>query len=186
MKYLPVILAFSWFILPVTTINYVPAVIPDLNYSVNNTSPQDTTRYLYLGAVTCATKCHNSEALGYQFDAWNRSRHSKAYESLKGQKARRYARKAGIEENPCESMGCLKCHSTAAGFEKLSLAETYKKEDGVTCEACHKGEFIPKTFLPSEADCLKCHNNSVHEVSLFDFKEGCQKISHPRPKVKQE
>jgi nitrate/TMAO reductase-like tetraheme cytochrome c subunit len=89
-------------------------------------------------------------------------------------------------ESPQESLTCLRCHVTAAGYSPSSLGPAYEKVDGITCEACHKGEFIPATFLPKEADCLKCHNNSVHEVATFDFEEGCLKISHPRPETKQK
>ena len=153
---------------------------------LTNSSAQDTARYVYVGAETCAGKCHNNEELGHQYDNWKNSRHSKSYESLTTEEAMAYGKKAGISGNPAESLACLKCHVTAAGFDSASYGTTYKKEDGVTCESCHKGEFIPKTFLPQEADCLKCHNNSVHEVSVFDFKERCLKISHPRPKTREE
>jgi hypothetical protein len=149
-------------------------------------SIQDTVRYVYVGAETCAAKCHNNEELGHQYDSWKKSRHSKSYESLASEKAMYFCKKAGISGNPAESPICLKCHVTAAGYDSASIGATYKKEDGVTCESCHKGEFMPKTFLPKETDCLMCHNNSVHEITAFDFKEDCLKISHPRPKTKLE
>lgn len=155
---------------------------PKLSF-LTDASVQDTARYLYVGAETCAGKCHNNEELGHQYDSWKKSRHSMSYESLATEEAMAYGKKAGISGSPNESMICLKCHVTAAGLDSSSLGATYKKEDGVTCESCHKGEFIPKTFLPQEADCLKCHNNSVHKVSVFDFKESCLKIAHPRPKT---
>ncbi len=145
---------------------------------------QEKTKYRFVGAEACASKCHNNDTMGFQYDSWKRSNHSKSYESLKTDKGIYYADKAGIKVNPWESMACLKCHSTAAGADTSFFAPTYKREDGVTCEACHKGEFIPKTFLPKEADCLACHNDSVHDVSTFDFKERCLKISHPRLKTK--
>lgn len=183
MKY---IIIFS-FLVGIFSVNRINLLITD-NYStpfaLNIASGQDTSRYIFIGAEACATKCHNSEELGFQYNDWKNSRHSKSYESLTGDKARVYSGKALITENPWESMTCLKCHSTAAGCDLLSLGSTYKKEDGVTCEACHKGEFTPKTYLPKEEDCLKCHNNSVHEVSAFDFRERCLKISHPRPRTK--
>jgi hypothetical protein len=146
---------------------------------------QDTTRYIYIGAEACAGKCHNNVELGFQYDNWKNSRHSKSYESLSTEKALVYCKEAGITEKPWETLTCLKCHITAAGYDLSSIGPTYKKEDGVTCESCHKAEFIHKTFLPKEADCLICHNNSVHEGSPFDFNERCLKISHPRPKTKQ-
>jgi hypothetical protein len=152
---------------------------------LTDSSVQDTARYIYVGAETCAGKCHNNEELGHQYDYWKISPHAKSFESLASEEAMAYCKNAGISGSPTESMICLKCHVTAAGYDPASLGTTYRKEDGVTCESCHKGEFIPKTFLPQESDCLKCHNNSVHKVTAFDFKESCLKIAHPRPKTGQ-
>lgn len=143
---------------------------------------QDTTRYVYVGAETCSGKCHNNDELGHQYDMWKESRHAKSYGSLSTELALKYCKEVGITENPVESLTCLRCHVTASGVDPASLGTTYKREDGITCESCHKGEFIPKTFLPVETDCLKCHNDSVHNVAPFDFRERCLKISHPRPK----
>jgi hypothetical protein len=148
-------------------------------------SRQDTSRYVYVGAEACAAKCHNNEELGYQYDSWKASSHSKSWESLSGDKALVFSKNAGITGAPGESQVCLKCHTTASGFDSSSLGATYRKEDGITCESCHKGEFIPKTFLPDEKECLTCHNNSVHPVSPFDFNERCLRIEHSRPKIKK-
>jgi hypothetical protein len=150
---------------------------------LTDSSFHDTARYVYVGAEACAQKCHNNEELGHQYDCWKKSLHSKSFESLATEKATAYAKNAGVSGNPAESLNCLRCHITAAGCDSASIGPTYHKEDGVTCESCHKGEFMPKTFLPQEADCLKCHNNSVHDVSVFDFKESCLRISHPRPEI---
>lgn len=148
-------------------------------------SAQEKAKYLYLGAEACATKCHNNDTMGYQYDRWKISLHARAFEDLKTKKALLYSGQAGAGEKPWEDMICLKCHITGAGLDASSLTPTYKREDGVTCEACHKGEFIPKTFIPKESDCLACHNGSVHAVASFDFQERCLKISHPRPKSKK-
>ncbi len=144
------------------------------------------TRYTFLGASACALKCHNNNENGFQYSKWKKSLHSESYNDLGTKKALRYCKEAGINENPQQSAICLQCHTTARGVDPASLSNTYRMEDGVTCEACHKGEFITKTFLPDEADCLKCHNNSVHKVSSFNFKEKCAKISHPRLKTKPD
>ena len=84
--------------------------------------------------------------------------------------------------DPEESLVCLKCHVTGGGLDSSFFAVTYRKDEGVTCEACHKGPYITKAFLPTEIDCLKCHNDSVHKISEFDFKDKSAKIAHPRPK----
>lgn len=149
-----------------------------------DSSVQEKTKYLYVGAEKCASVCHNNEEMGFQDDIVKRSLHAKAYIILASKKALRYAKHANIFGNHQESLTCLKCHVTGGGLDSSSLTATYKKEDGVTCEACHKGEFITKTFLPKEIDCLKCHNDSVHKVHKFNFIDNCAKIAHPRPKSK--
>jgi hypothetical protein len=133
----------------------------------------------------CATACHNNDSMGFQLNIVKSSPHAKAYEILSSGKAKRYSKNSSVRGNPQESLVCLNCHVTGAGLDSTSLTSTYRKEDGVTCEACHKGEFIKKTFLPKESDCLKCHNNSVHKVQEFNFSEDCAKIAHSRPKSKK-
>ncbi|MCX6254604.1 MAG: multiheme c-type cytochrome [Bacteroidia bacterium] len=149
-----------------------------------NSSIQEKTRYLYVGAKTCVGKCHNNTATGYQYNIWKRSSHSKSYIHLTSEKALRYSKRANIKENPQESATCLKCHITGSGLDSSSYGDTYSKEEGITCEACHKGEFITKSFLPKETDCLRCHNDSVHKTSKFDFNGKYAKIAHPKPKAK--
>ena len=127
--------------------------------------------------------------MGFQYDIVKKSPHSNAFKTLGTQRADHYARKANLKENPQESPVCLKCHVTGGGLDSESFAATYRKDDGVTCEACHKGEYITKTFIPKEADCLKCHNNSVHKTSRFNFRDKLTLIVHQRPasnSVKQQ
>jgi hypothetical protein len=131
----------------------------------------------------CASVCHNTKEMGFQYDIVKKSQHADAFTVLLSEKAREFAENINLKENPRESLACLKCHITGAGLDSSFFATTYRREDGVTCEACHKGAFIKKTFLPKEADCLICHNNSVHEVQQFNFGENCAKIAHNRPKA---
>jgi hypothetical protein len=149
-------------------------------------SSVDTARYVFVGAEACATKCHNNEEMGFQYDLWKKSAHSMAFSDLSSDQAREYAVKSGITVAPAVSPVCLKCHTAASEAGAASISSTYKKEDGITCESCHKGEFKPKTYLPKESDCLECHNSSVHQVAPFAFEEKCRLIAHPRPKMKQE
>ena len=146
-------------------------------------SLQENTKYLYVGMEKCASVCHNTKEMGFQYNIVKSSPHADAYRLLLSEKAKNYTAHANLSENPAESQICLKCHITGAGLDSSFFATTYRKEDGVTCEACHKGAFIKKTFLPKEADCLICHNSSIHETPPFNFKENCVKIDHPRPKV---
>jgi hypothetical protein len=145
---------------------------------------QEIRKYQYVGIEKCASECHNNKQMGFQYDIVKSSPHSKAYDILTSKKAVQYSKNVRLAENPQESLVCLRCHVTGGGLDSSYLTLTYKKEDGVTCEACHKGEFITKSFLPKESDCLKCHNDSVHKTRKFNFRNGCAKIAHPRPKVK--
>ena len=147
---------------------------------------QEKTKYQYAGAEKCASVCHNNEEMGFQYNIWKESRHSKSYLSLASDRALRYAKNAGVKGNPQENSECLKCHVTGPGLDSSFYEPAYKKEEGVTCEACHKKEFIVNAFLPKETDCLKCHNNSVHKMHKFNFSDNCTKIAHPRPKTKPE
>ena len=141
----------------------------------------DGPKYQYLGAKKCASECHNNEKMGFQYNIWKISYHSNAFKDLGSRRARIYAKKAHIAGNLTESDVCLKCHSSAGNLDSTYLTPTYTKEEGVTCEACHKHDYETKTYLPGEADCQKCHNNSVHKVPEFNFKADCEKIAHSRP-----
>jgi Cytochrome c554 and c-prime len=162
----------------------IPDKSSDFLPSGYNISAQEIVKYRYVGMEKCASVCHNNEEMGFQYDIMKNSPHSNAFKILLSVKATRYAKKVNVKENPQESAICLKCHTTGAGLDSSFFASTYKKEDGVTCEACHKGAFITKTFIPKEEDCLKCHNDSLHKMRHFNFMDNCAKITHPRPKGK--
>lgn len=144
---------------------------------------QDSSKYHYVGIEKCASVCHNNEEMGFQYDIMKNGPHSQAYKILTSKKAMHYAKNAKVKVDPQESTVCLKCHVTGGGLDSSFFTVTYKQDDGVTCEACHKGPYIAKTFLPTETDCLNCHNNSFHKISDFDFKDRSAKIAHPRPKA---
>jgi len=144
---------------------------------------QEKVKYHYVGMEKCASECHNNEKMGFQYNRMKNGPHSNAFKILNSGKGAVYAKKAGIKENPQESQVCLKCHVTGGGLDSSFFAATYRKEEGVTCEACHKGAYISKAFIPKAEDCLKCHNDSVHRISHFNFTRNIEKISHPRPKV---
>jgi Cytochrome c554 and c-prime len=148
----------------------------------NSRSLQEKSKYLYVGAEKCASACHNNGKMGFQYNIMKSGTHSKAFEILTSKKAMHYAKNACVKENPQESSVCIKCHVTGGSLDSSFFAATYKKDDGVNCEACHKREYVTKAFLPKESDCLTCHNNSIHRIPKFDFKENCAKIAHPRPK----
>jgi Cytochrome c554 and c-prime len=144
-------------------------------------STQEKPKYHFIGIEKCASVCHNNQEMGFQYNIVKSGPHSQAFIILASKKAARYAKNTNVHENPQQSQVCLKCHVTGGGLDSTFFAATYKKEDGVTCEACHKGAYITRSFLPTEIDCIKCHNNSVHNISKFDFRDKYAKIAHPRP-----
>lgn len=145
------------------------------------TAQHDTVHYKYRGVETCAGTCHNNEESGFQYDIWKKSAHSRSYAALGTNKASRIAKKAGIEENPQEALRCLECHTTGAGLTSDYYLTTYRKEDGVTCEACHKLKTQMQTIIFKEEDCLQCHNNSVHKTGKFIYSKQFPRIAHPIP-----
>jgi hypothetical protein len=165
-----------------------PVALPEKDIALlpgmKSISAQEKVKYRYVGMEKCASVCHNNDTMGFQYNIMKNGPHSDAYKILVSKKAVRYSKKAHLKENPQESLACLKCHVTGGDLDLSFFAATYRREEGVTCEACHKGPFITKAFIPKEADCLKCHNNSVHRISKFNFRDNCEKIAHPRPKGK--
>jgi hypothetical protein len=156
----------------------------DLLLSVDKSGfVQENPKYIYVGSEKCASVCHNKEEMGFQYNIMKNGPHSQAYKILTTIKAMRYTKNANVKVDSQESSVCLICHVTGGSLDSSFFAVTYKKGDGVTCEACHKGPYISKTFLPTETDCLKCHNDSVHKISEFDFRVKSAKIAHPRPKA---
>jgi hypothetical protein len=147
-------------------------------------SMQEKPKYQYVGIEKCASVCHNNKEMGFQYNIMKSGPHSRAFIILASKKALHYAKNYNIKENPQQSSVCLKCHVTGGGLDSTFFAASYRKEDGVTCEACHNGAYITRSFLPTEIECLKCHNNSVHNISRFDFREKYAKIAHPRPNKK--
>ena len=164
--------------------NSIPEKSDILSQEGKSRSVQEKSKYKYVGIEKCASVCHNTEDMGFQYDVMKNGPHSQAFKILVSEKARHYAKKVHLKENPQESSACLKCHITGGDLDSTYFGVTYKKDDGVTCEACHKREFITKSFLPRESDCLKCHNNSVHKVNKFNFTDKCVKIAHPRRTAK--
>ena len=160
-------------------------------------------KYSYVGMKKCRM-CHRSEKRGNQFEKWQKSKHAKAFLTLKTPKAVELAKKAGVEGNPWESPECLKCHVTAFDA-KPKLRKKIKNENGVSCEACHgpgsgysklsimkerKKAMAAGLRMPKEKDekdpkkrtCTRCHNPESPTYREFNFKEFYKKIAHPIPK----
>ena len=153
----------------------------------------------YVGAKFCAA-CHKSGKGGDAYAVWEKSAHAKAFSTLLGDKAKKIAEEKGLKTAPAESPECLKCHVTGGGNAK-NVETTFKKEEGVTCEACHgaasgyklihnKGD-IEKSKAAGlvEGDktgksCLGCHNSESPTAKEFVFKDRWAMIEHKLPPKK--
>ncbi len=144
----------------------------------------------YVGAKKCAM-CHDKMAKGNAYAVWEKSKHAKAFETLKSKEADEIAKKKGLKTSAAESPECLKCHVSGGG-----KAEGAVKTEGVTCEGCHgpasayltvhnkKGNEAKakEAGLVLSADngklCEKCHNSESPTFKGFDFKKMWPKVEH--------
>jgi hypothetical protein len=156
----------------------------------------------YIGAGKCKN-CHSAEKTGAQYAQWEKMLHSKAFETLAGDKAKELAKAKGIDD-PQKSDACLKCHTTANGEAADNIAKGFKPEMGVQCESCHgPGEAHLKARMAAAAEtdpakatpvsateiiaepkldtCVKCHNPESPSFKPFCFKLAFAKIAHLNP-----
>jgi len=149
----------------------------------------------YVGASKCKT-CHKADKNGAQFGKWSKNKHSKAYEVLKSDEAKKKAEAAGVKD-PLKDENCLSCHTTA--YTAKNKAKTYKIEEGVTCEACHgPGSMYKKSSVMKEHKksveaglvdkvdekvCADCHKKDTpgHKGKFTTFDKEFAKIAHPVP-----
>jgi len=157
----------------------------------------------YVGVKSCKM-CHKSEKIGNQYGIWENSAHSKAFEALSTDEAKKTAEGLNIDD-PTKSESCLKCHTTGfgeGGYDLSKSADENAKFAGVQCEACHgagsnykslktmkglyAGEIKPEDVglvMPKEEDCKRCHTPEGNPFyKEFKFEERMEKIAHPIPK----
>lgn len=151
----------------------------------------------YTGVKMCGA-CHKAGKAGTAFAVWSASPHAKAYETLLGDAAKKIAKEKGLKGAPSESPECLKCHVTGGGAAK-NVEASFKKEEGVTCEACH-GAASGYRMLHSKGDlakskaaglnpgektakaCETCHNSDSPTFKGFKLEAMWAKIEHGLPK----
>jgi hypothetical protein len=160
----------------------------------------------FVGARKCKT-CHGKDSIGNQYDAWLEGKHAKAFETLAGEKAAKWAAKAGVDD-PQTDEKCVKCHVTAYGVPADRISRSFDRTAGVQCEACHgagrdyrkkrimadpeKAE--SKGLVPqSEKVCVRCHNDESPAWDPeryvradgsrvgFDYDQAVEAIAHPVP-----
>jgi len=151
----------------------------------------------FVGAETCGM-CHKSDKQGSQLKIWQESKHSKAYESLKTEKADQVAKEKGFTTKAVDTPECLKCHVSGYNVDASLLGKKFKMEDGVQCETCHgagedyktkkimenKDEAIKNGLIvPTKIEdfCITCHNAESPTYVDFNFAEMWDKIKHPVP-----
>jgi hypothetical protein len=157
--------------------------------------------FKYIGVKKCKT-CHQKALIGDQHAAWEKSKHSKAYEALKGEEAAKFAKAAGIAGPAYEAEQCLGCHVTAYGADPSAfLSGPLNVADGVQCESCHgpgsgyKKKNIMADHAKSVANglldpgkdqkiCVTCHNEKSptwDPAKGFDYEASKKAIAHPIP-----
>ena len=157
----------------------------------------------YIGVSKCKT-CHTVEKLGgLAYKVWEKSGHAKAYQTLLGDEAKKIAKEKGLKVAPNEAAECLKCHVPGGGTAK-NVDASFKKEDGVSCEACHgpasgylmlhnkksdadKAKAKTAGFVKlvkEEKSCTTCHNSDSPKFKGFKFEEMWAKIEHKLPPKK--
>ncbi|HVS12275.1 MAG TPA: cytochrome c family protein [Planctomycetota bacterium] len=162
----------------------------------------------YIGAAKCKN-CHSAAESGNQYAAWQATHHSKAFETLATDEAKRIAKEKGIDD-PQKSDACLRCHVTAFGLPEDQIKKGFDPKLGVQCETCHgpgdnhvkarmaavakaagAGE-IPKGPQPIDESemsskigmetCLGCHNEQSPTFKPFCFCERAATIRHLDPR----
>ena len=163
---------------------------------------------LYSGMKSCRM-CHKKEASGNQYQKWVDGPHSKTFEILASDEAKKIGAKLGVAD-PQKSEKCLKCHSTAYNWGTKPVTEKITPEEGVTCESCHgpgknyKSKSVMKDraaciengmIYPATKSCVKCHNEESATWNPeryttkdgkkvgFDVEQAYKKIQHPNPNL---
>jgi hypothetical protein len=158
----------------------------------------------YIGADKCKS-CHGAAESGDQYGHWKAMEHSKAFEALASDAAKKIATEKGIADAQ-KSDDCVKCHVTAFGVPEAQIKKGFDRTHGVQCESCHgpgdahmKARFAaaakgdaPADYVqvapdeivavPKQDVCLACHNDKSPTFKEFCFHEFNAKIRHLNPK----
>jgi hypothetical protein len=151
----------------------------------------------YVGVKKCRS-CHKKKDIGNQYKVWQEGKHSKAYEVLATEDAKKVGAKVGVDD-PQTSDQCLKCHVTGYGLPAERFGKKFDKAEGVGCESCHgpgSGYRKKKVMIDhdlsvakglveiDEKVCLQCHNDespTFDPAKPFDYAERSKESAHPVP-----
>jgi hypothetical protein len=140
-------------------------------------------------------RCHQGAGQGHQDVLWMKSRHAHAWWDLGADWALFVARSRPHYQDvssPVDDERCLLCHVTGAQDEDGLYAGSFRRQEGVTCEACHgpgsdyvdpgimadREAFLARGgVVPDEATCRRCHRNRER----FSYEEWSPRMAHPLP-----
>ncbi|MEW5945150.1 MAG: cytochrome c family protein [bacterium] len=158
----------------------------------------------YVGVKQCLM-CH--EEMDDAPSTWKASKHSKAYEALGSEEAKKHS------DEPKKDSVCLQCHVTGpgkpGGFSPDLDEKKRSQLENVTCESCHgPAQEYSKIFIMSKAEgaapdrkklaeaglilkpgkekCAECHNDKSPTFEKFDFEKMLEKIKHGKKLEKKE
>jgi hypothetical protein len=161
----------------------------------------------YIGAQKCKN-CHQADAMGNQYAAWQHMKHSKAFEVLATDEAKKVAAERKIEDAQ-KADECLRCHTTAFGVPKEQIGKGFDPKLGVQCETCHgpgeahmkarfaaaaaagdqaadkpyaappEGEIVTS---PPQSTCLACHNKDSPNYKPLCYHKAMAEIRHLDPR----
>ena len=132
----------------------------------------------FIGVEACGM-CHKTEKQGSQLSIWQNSDHSKAFQTLKTEKANQIAIEKGFKTPAAETPECLKCHVTGYNVDASMLGKKFKVEDGVQCETCHGAGSAYKDMKVMKDKDLAVKNGLVMHEKLESFCIGCHNVESP-------
>lgn len=135
-------------------------------------------QYSYVGVQDCGM-CHKTEKQGQQLSIWQKSKHAKAYETLKSEESNKIAKEKGFTTAAVETPECLKCHASGWDVDKAMLGAKFKIEDGVQCETCHGPGSDYKAMSIMKDRQKSIENGLIHHENLEDFCIGCHNVESP-------
>lgn len=135
-------------------------------------------KYSFIGVQDCAM-CHKTEKQGQQLSIWQESKHAKAYETLKTDKANEIAKQKGFNTPAVETEDCLRCHASGYDVDESLLGKKFKIEDGVQCETCHGAGSGYKAMSIMKDRQKSIENGMIYHENLEDFCVGCHNVESP-------
>jgi len=158
----------------------------------------------FVGAEKCRF-CHSGENKGAAYRKWLEGGHSKAFQTLASDKAKKIAKERSVAD-PQKDKACVSCHVTAYNVPADKKDEKFDPAQGVQCESCHgpggrhsKRRLEELTLddlsviqippgeiaaVPSAATCQRCHNENSPTRKPLNYAEELKKISHLDPRKK--